>query len=808
MNFHRTPSSEETCMKARHARAAVTRRFAAGRAISLGAEGTGAPSIGLPGLALIFTLFVLAGLGLTTAAKAALPDGRAYELVSTSGNFGEPYSPSIASNVSRTKVLRSAHPFQASEDGEAITYVGEPGPTGGSGEQGIDQGDQWLAMRTGSGWQTSDITPAASNPFEAFLPDLSTGILNGNGSPPLTPDVRPGCSSLYSRSNESATYRALFAPALEGEECGHPLYAGSTSVGTAIIFQSEAALTENTQVATELPPGHQEHNEWGAQYGRGCRYGCNLYEAIAGGLRPVNVIEGALVPNASFGGYPGEAGQGLSNFSNTISTDGSRIFWTDTEAGPRFEHVYVLENGTNTVEVSGPGAARYWTATPDGHYAYYTEAGALWRFDTQDNTREPLAPEGSGVQAAIGTNQTGEDGAYVYFVASDALAAGATPRVCSPYGAQKKQITEEQEEGLITFPEAFAARERLNAEAAEELNGQIPPRTGCNLYLEHAGQTKFIAALAPEDNEISVQNADFSKTNGGDWKAGLGVRTAEITPDGRHLVFESQRALTGYQNHPAGTNQLQFEVFAYAAEDGDLSCASCDPGGAPPNVVELANGLTRLPVTAASTTYMHRWISDDGDRVFFNSEQRLVPQDTNSVQDVYEWEREGTAGCPVATSRSGGCVFLLSGGETQGYSFLVDADATGDDVFLEHQGPLGEAEVPVGKNALYDARVGGGFPGPADATCVGGGCQAGSPGPASAGASTSSESEGAAGNLPAKSAAQKRRDHLQKALRGCRKKPTRSKRVSCEKQAHRRYGSGDSKKHSAVGKKSDDGRGA
>jgi hypothetical protein len=152
-------------------------------------------------------------------------------------------------------------------------------------------------------------------------------------------------------------------------------------------------------------------------------------------------------------------------------------------------------------------------------------------------------------------------------------------------------------------------------------------------------------------------------------------------------------------------------------------------------------------------------------------------------------------------------VFLLSGGETQGYSFFVDADASGDNIFLEHQGPLGQAQVPVGRNALYDARVGGGFPRPADANCVGGGCQSGSSGPASGGASASGEFEGA-GNVPPKREAQKRRAHLQKALRVCRKKPTRSRRVSCEKQAQQRYGLGGSKKHSGAGKKSDDGRGA
>ena len=57
----------------------------------------------------------------------------------------------------------------------------------------------------------------------------------------------------------------------------------------------------------------------------------------------------------------------------------------------------------------------------------------------------------------------------------------------------------------------------------------------------------------------------------------------------------------------------------------------------------------QFPVQAAAWlptprrgTYMPRMISDDGSRVFFNSFDALVPQDTNGVQDVYEWEAQGT----------------------------------------------------------------------------------------------------------------------------------------------------------------------
>jgi hypothetical protein len=797
-------------MEARHLMATVTRCFAAGRARMLRAAGTGAPSgrrrVRLIAATVAVALSILA-FGASVAA-AALPDGRAYELVSTSGNFGEPYAPPSHLHTGKTGVNQGEHPFQAAEDGEAVTYVGEPPESGGSGETGPGEGVQWLATRTAAGWTTAGITPQNNGefqPFQAFSSNLETQIFEG-GRQPVAAGVPAGCRSLYAREGAAGTYRALFVPT-EGTVCGRPLLAGTADGGADVLFQSEAALVSPAVAATEIPPGREGHNEYGDQFGKGCTYGCNLYEATPGGLRLVNEIAGTPVPNAIFGGYPGRRRIGVANFSNAISADGSRIFWTDTQPGPLFEHVYVLENGTENVLVSGAGAAEYWTATPDGHYAYYTEAGGLWRFDTQTNTREPIAPEGSGAQAAIGTNQSGEDGAYVYFVASGALAPGVTARVCLSYGVQEEQRAEKLEEGLITPEEARAGREQVSSEEEEELNGQIPPRTGCNLYLRHGATTTLISVLAPEDNESEIGSEDEVADKGGDWKAGMGVRTAEVTPDGEHLVFQSRRALTGYTNHPEGSEQLQFEVFVYTAGGAAPVCVSCDPAGAPPNVTELEFGGSRLPASTSSTTYTRRWISADGSRVFFDSEQRLVTQDTNDVEDVYEWEREGTAGCPVATSTSGGCVFLISGGESQGYSFLVDSDATGENVFFEHLGPLGQAEVPAGRNALYDARVGGGFPEAPEASCVGGGCQGSSAGLASGGGSASREFEGA-GNVPAKGAAQRRRDHLQKALRVCRKKPTKSKRAGCEKQARRRYGSGGSKKHSAVGKKTDDGRGA
>jgi len=109
--------------------------------------------------------------------------------------------------------------------------------------------------------------------------------------------------------------------------------------------------------ATEIPEGHGEHAII-ESYGHGCAFGCNLYEAGEGGLTLVNQIEehGVLhqVPNAALGGYGG-----LPDFSGAVSSDGSRVFWTDTAPegeGHPVEEVFVLENGVREVKVSGAHA--------------------------------------------------------------------------------------------------------------------------------------------------------------------------------------------------------------------------------------------------------------------------------------------------------------------------------------------------------------------------------------------------------------------------------------------------------------------
>jgi hypothetical protein len=686
------------------------------------------------------------------ASPSGLPDNRAYELVSTAGT-GEPYLPPTPIPIGPSAaVSRSRLQFQAAANGDAVTYAAEPADTEGSGATGPGLGNQWLATRTLVGWTSVDITPGAANDtaYQTFSSSLDIGILEG-GSASLTSDVPDGCQALYAHAADGGALRALFsAGSATPESCGRPLFAGASEDESQIIFQSEAALTANSEAATELPAGHGTHAGGEAQ-GEPCMFGCNLYDIVRGNLTLVNVIEGKTVPNATFGGYPeGEARS--TNFSNVISADGSRVFWTDTQAGPDMEHVYVLEDGTHTVQVSGAGAAEYWAATRDGRYAYYTEGGQLWRFDTTVNTRQSLAGEGAEVQAVIGTNQTGEDGAYVYLIADGVL----------------------------------AQNQNAHGEAA---NAGQP-----NLYLLHQDTPVFIATLSVTDQAFETSGEALS-TSSGDWTSNLGERTAQVTPDGSHIAFQSELPLTGYDNQSPLGGQPSPEVFVYSAESALLACASCSPIGTPPSIPE--EGRSKVPVSEESNTYMRRWISENGGRVFFDSEEPLLAQDTNGVQDVYEWEREGEGTC---TSRNasplagGGCIYLLSGGSSRNDSFLVDADASGENVFFEHVGPLAQVEAPVDHNELYDARARGGFPS-TPPSCSGPGCQSVAPA-AEVPAPPPSVTFTGSGNFPSprpaapprRSVAQIKAHKLAVALKGCRKDRSKRKRIKCEKSARKKYG--------------------
>ncbi|MCL2769692.1 MAG: hypothetical protein FWD42_06225 [Solirubrobacterales bacterium] len=242
---------------------------------------------------------------------------------------------------------------------------------------------------------------------------------------------------------------------------------------------------------------------------------------------------------------------------------------------------------------------------------------------------------------------------------------------------------------------------------------------------------------------------------------------AEVTPDGHSVVFEASG-----------------RVDVYDFDTGVLNCASCGWGG--------TEG--ELPLTNSGNVYQPRWISAEGSRVFFDSRAPLVRQDTNGQFDVYEWERAGSGGCV----QSAGCIYLLSGGSSSAPSLFLDADESGDNVFIVSRAPLAPQDEGEEAHlyALYDARAGGVAP-VAAPVCSGTGCQ-GVPGAPPIFATPSSVTFNGVGNFEAtatakgavrkrRSAAQVRAEKLAKALKACHGRP-RKRRAACEASARRAYG--------------------
>jgi hypothetical protein len=260
----------------------------------------------------------------------------------------------------------------------------------------------------------------------------------------------------------------------------------------------------------------------------------------------------------------------------------------------------------------------------------------------------------------------------------------------------------------------------------------------------------------------------YYETTGGEFKlwhdgetrtiaAGKVIR-GQVTPDGRSVVF-TLRTGVEYRGTEAGGR-----IEVYDAETSDMYCASCTADG---------TGGT-LMYTNKENVYAPRWITADGGRVFFESYQALVPQDTNSEPDVYEWERPGEGSC----TESEGCVYLLSGGTSVTSSHFVDASENGEDVFFVTRAQL----LASDRNELYDlydAKVDG-FQPLAPPACSGSGCQ-GVPGAPPIFATPSSVTFEGVGNFEAsthKHATKKKRKKNKKKHHSAtnRKKASRSKR--------------------------------
>jgi hypothetical protein len=662
-----------------------------------------------------------------TGASATLPDCRAYEMVSpvdkNGGDVGR--SPS-------DPTVESGHlPVQSSVSGEQLAYASFV--AFGDAVASPLFGSQYIATRSAAGWSTHGVTPPRTlsvlSPgigrdagFKAFSPDLSSAWLL-HDSDPLTPTAPPHFADLYRRDNLNDGYEALnpTSPPTAGTTQFMPELEGLSADGSHAIFAANDALTPDAPITFDDKR--------------------RLYDWSGGELHLVSILpDGTPTTSESHAGTHNTIdNRGIaSSVDHAVSDDGTRVFWTASDFIGAPGNIYVRIDNERTVPVSGSvtdARSRFWTASADGSRAFFTVDefvehpldDNLYEFDVDSETPTLIAGKVTGVVGAS------DDASYLYFVSEEDLDAGAT--------------------------------------AGEP-----------NLYLRRGTDLIFIATIGADEanhghNVIpSIVNQEPI------------LRTSRVTPDGRHLAFMSDLSLTGYDNRDAKTGDPDDEVFRYDADAGQLACVSCNPSGARPagRPLNIGGALKVLPISAKLPTwstqlYAPNALSADGSRVFFSSYDALVKGDTNGAQDVYQWEEQGTGSCESA----GGCIDLISTGESPNDSEFFDATANGDSVFFATYSSI-SAQDPGSKD-VYVARVGGGFPPPPPgvAPCVGDACQ-NVPAPPSDPTPASASFNGP-GNLAASKAkrkARKCRAHKPKTAKG---KAQRKQAKSCKRAKRRAH---------------------
>jgi hypothetical protein len=626
-------------------------------------------------------LSVVGMFGMVSSDAYATPE-RVYEQVS-------PADKGDANIIPNDQRTRAASGGEAVQFASLIAFGDAPGA-------GVTS--EYIAKRGPDGhWTTHGITPSQEplkilDIFAQFEPgyvgefsaDLSRAVYLANS--PLTNapnvaatlnlylrrDMLAAGSGRYELLSDATTLQNSLSPFVE-----IPLYASASADFSHVIFESTRNLTADA-VTAALPLDAPK-----------------LYEWVDGTVR----LAGILPVDEGGGPTPSQAGQ--ENQTNgryaggTISSNGQRVIFTaapfspDHTAGGLYlrddqgtssigDDVSVRVNASERTDCSGdpscggdgvpdpaqdpsnpdgvPRPATFWAASDDASVIYFTTQEELtdnagnglnlyqYRLDRPAGSRLTLIRP--GVSGVVGASNSGD---YVYYGVSAVTGPGDP---------------------------------------------------GQRIYVWHDGTSREVGAV----NNTSEYDSIALRPQ---W--GAQPRSARVSPDGTHLVFVTQGSgelLSLYgkpeydqgQSCPLFTDLRCDEVYLYDATanggNGDLRCASCNPSGLPPT--HDADFRTAIVGTGAARDAEHlsHVLSDDGRYVFFNTADRLAPDDQDDSVDAYQFD-----------SATGEVSLLSSGTESQDEYFL-DASADGRDAFIISSAQLSATDIDHARD-IYDARIGG-----------------------------------------------------------------------------------------------------
>ena len=418
----------------------------------------------------------------------------------------------------------------------------------------------YLAKRSASGWSSTQLNPPslvpapeasdtanAAGSMKFISSDLSCSIFSSyvplSDEVPAT-DNEFRLRNLFSRDDEGgANWRLMttsvplnFTSVQEyGQQLNATVYGASQDCGR-VYFSS---------IHYEYLP-----------------HSSGLYESDYGTVRDAGLLPDGSTPAGAT--------------DDAVSEDGTKLVFSavsDAGADAGKQAVFVRENGAS-IDVSQsetatvPTGATYRLSSPDGSNVFFT------------------------ANAGLASNSSGTLGnsLYDYNTNADTLTdLSPDTNLLDTSGAAVQQVLASSREGGLVY---FTAM------------GQLIPGKG-KTYAENIAGSKTVNVYLSEEGALHyVTTAGVSA-----------IASPKATSDGRHLLFTSVENITGYES--GGPS----EAYIYSAASREVQCVSCRRDGQP-----------------ASASVLAPKVSEDGSRAFFISRDVLAPGAVQGNRNVYEWK--------------------------------------------------------------------------------------------------------------------------------------------------------------------------
>jgi hypothetical protein len=236
---------------------------------------------------------------------------------------------------------------------------------------------------------------------------------------------------------------------------------------------------------------------------------------------------------------------------------------------------------------------------------------------------------GVGADVVKGVTAISGDGTHVYFVAHGVLTSGPNPEGDVAAAGQLNLYAYERDgdhpSGRIAFVGELDPTCTVATSLAEGVSGQ-----DCHILSGVAGQQSSYASTA-----VAVP------------MLGRGPAGEQVGGNGHVLVFESAAELTANDTDGRHKDLYRYDLDA---NPPTLECVSCRPGGPDGEPFDIATPPSLSTHVTPGTDFaeISRAVSEDGGMIVFRTAEPLVSGDTDGVENPYLWTHGTLTRLPAA----------------------------------------------------------------------------------------------------------------------------------------------------------------